>query len=49
MGAQVTVVGVGMVGEQIVSILKERDLPIEWPPRVCATRERKETLARCHV
>ncbi len=42
---QVTVVGVGMVGEAIVSILKERSLPIEWPPRVCATRERRETLA----
>jgi len=39
-----TVVGVGMVGEQIVSILRERSLPIEWPPVVCATRERTETL-----
>ncbi len=45
MAAKVTVVGVGMVGEQIISILKERDLPIEWPPRVCATRERTEILA----
>ncbi len=43
--AKVTVVGVGMVGEQIVSILRERNLPIEWPPRVCATRERTEILA----
>ena len=45
MAKKVTVVGVGMVGEQIISILKERRLPIEWPPRVCATRERKEILA----
>ena len=45
MAAKVTVVGVGMVGEQIVSILKERKLPIEWPPRVCATRKRTEILA----
>ena len=44
MSLKVTVVGVGMVGEQIVSILKERNLPIEWPPRVCATRERAEIL-----
>jgi aspartate-semialdehyde dehydrogenase len=44
MSLKVTVVGVGMVGEQIVSILKERNLPIEWPPRVCATRERTEIL-----
>jgi aspartate-semialdehyde dehydrogenase len=43
--AKVTVVGVGMVGEQIVSILRERSLPMEWPPRVCATRERTEKLA----
>jgi aspartate-semialdehyde dehydrogenase len=45
MAAKVVVIGVGMVGEQIVSILKERNLPIAWPPRVCATRERTETLA----
>jgi aspartate-semialdehyde dehydrogenase len=45
MGANVTVVGVGMVGEEIVSILKERALPVNWPPRVCATRERNEILA----
>lgn len=44
MTLRVTVVGVGMVGEQIVSILKERNLPLEWPPRVCATRERAEIL-----
>lgn len=45
MSLKVTVVGVGMVGEQIVSILKERNLPIAWPPRVCATRRRVEMLA----
>jgi aspartate-semialdehyde dehydrogenase len=45
MAARVTVVGVGMVGDQIVTILKERNLPIEWPPKVCATRERSEILA----
>ncbi len=44
MALNVTVVGVGMVGEQIVSIMKERSFPAEWPPRVCATRERKEVL-----
>lgn len=45
MAVKVTVIGVGMVGEQIISILKERNLPIEWPPRICATRERIEILA----
>ena len=45
MRANVTVVGVGMVGAEIVSILKEHALPVNWPPRVCATRERKEILA----
>jgi aspartate-semialdehyde dehydrogenase len=45
MAAKVVVIGVGMVGEQIVSILEEHNLPIEWPPRVCATRERTEILA----
>jgi aspartate-semialdehyde dehydrogenase len=45
MAAKAVVVGVGMVGETIISVLKERDLPIEWPPRVCATRERTERLA----
>ncbi len=44
MALKATVVGVGMVGEQIVSILKEREFPMQWPPRVCATRERKEIL-----
>ena len=45
MGLKVTVVGVGLVGEAIVSCLKERRFPCEWPPRVAATRERPETLA----
>lgn len=44
MALKVTVVGVGMVGEQIVSILRERGFPMEWPPLVCATRERTEML-----
>lgn len=45
MAARVIVIGVGMVGEQIISILKERNLPIDWPPRVYATWERQEILA----
>jgi len=45
MALKVTVVGVGLVGEAIVSCLKERKFPCEWPPRVAATRERPETLA----
>ena len=45
MGLKVTVVGVGLVGEALVSCLKERKFPCEWPPRVAATRERPETLA----
>ena len=44
MGLKVTVVGVGLVGEAIVSCLKERQFPCDWPPRVAATRERPETL-----
>ncbi|MBM3236798.1 aspartate-semialdehyde dehydrogenase [Candidatus Poribacteria bacterium] len=45
MALKITVVGVGMVGEQIVSILRERNFPMEWPPRVCATKARSEVLA----
>lgn len=45
MSLKVTVVGVGMVGEEIVSILRERGFPMQWPPRICATRARSETLA----
>lgn len=44
MAAKVIVIGVGMVGEQIISILKKRKLPIQWPPRVYATWERTEIL-----
>jgi len=44
MPLNVTVVGVGKVGEQIVSILRERKFPVNWPPRVCATRERTEVV-----
>jgi aspartate-semialdehyde dehydrogenase len=42
---KVAVIGVGLVGETIVSCLKERSFPCEWPPRVAATRERPEILA----
>jgi aspartate-semialdehyde dehydrogenase len=45
MALKVTVVGVGLVGETIVTCLKERNFPCEWPPKVAATRERPETLA----
>ena len=45
MALKVTVVGVGLVGEAIVSCLKERKFPCRWAPRVAATRERPETLA----
>ena len=45
MALKVAVVGVGLVGEAIVTCLKERHFPSEWPPRVAATRERPETLA----
>jgi aspartate-semialdehyde dehydrogenase len=44
MAAKVIVIGVGMVGEQIISILKEHNLPMEWPPKVYATWERTEIL-----
>jgi aspartate-semialdehyde dehydrogenase len=45
MALQVTVVGVGLVGETIISCLKERKFPCEWPPRVAATTERPKVLA----
>ena len=44
MALNVTVVGVGLVGEAILACLKERKFPCRWPPRVAATRERPETL-----
>jgi len=45
MTLRVTVVGVGLVGETIVSCLKERGFPCEWPPRIAATRERPKQIA----
>jgi len=42
---KVAVIGVGLVGETIVSCLKERNFPCEWPPRIAATRERPERIA----
>ncbi len=45
MALKVAVVGVGLVGDQLVQCLKDRQFPCEWPPRVAATRERTETLA----
>lgn len=45
MALRVTVVGVGLVGETIVSCLKERNFPCEWPPRIVATRERPKQIA----
>ena len=45
MGLKVTVIGVGLVGGEIVQCLKDRRFPCDWPPRVAATRERPETLA----
>ena len=44
MALDVTVVGVGLVGEAILECLKGRGFPCNWPPRVAATRERPETL-----
>jgi aspartate-semialdehyde dehydrogenase len=45
MALRVAVIGVGLVGETIVSCLKERDFPCAWPPRIAATRERPELMA----
>ena len=45
MAIKVAVIGVGLVGEAIVSCLKERNFPCEWPPRIAATRERPELIA----
>jgi aspartate-semialdehyde dehydrogenase len=45
MTVKVAVIGVGLVGETIVSCLKERNFPCEWPPRIAATRERPELIA----
>lgn len=40
----ITVVGIGPVGEAIVSILKERNFPCNWPPTVCATTKREQVI-----
>jgi len=45
MSMKVTVIGVGLVGETIVSCLKERKFPCEWPPKVAAMRERPKQIA----
>ncbi len=45
MALKVVVIGVGLVGESIVSCLKERNFPCEWPPRIAATRERPTLIA----
>ena len=45
MSLKVTVVGVGLVGETIVSCLKQRGFPCQWPPRVAATRARQQVIA----
>jgi len=45
MALNVTVVGIGLVGEELVRCLKERQFPCAWPPRIAATRTRRETVA----
>ncbi len=45
MALNVTVVGVGLVGETIVSCLRDRNFPCNWPPRVAATRVRAQIIA----
>ena len=45
MAFNVTVIGVGLVGETIVSCLRERNFPCNWPPRVAATRARTQMIA----
>ena len=37
MALNVTVVGVGLVGEAILACLKDRRFPCNWPPRVAAS------------
>jgi aspartate-semialdehyde dehydrogenase len=44
MALKVAVIGVGLVGETIVSCLKERNFPCDWPPRIAATYERPELI-----
>lgn len=45
MAYRVGIVGVGPVGDRILSVLRERNFPIEGDPVVMATRERTEILA----
>lgn len=44
MSLNVTIVGVGPVGEAIISILKERNFPMQWPPTICATSKREQVV-----
>ncbi len=44
MPLNVGIVGVGPVGDRLVSILREREFPCNWPPRVMATSARQETV-----
>ncbi|MFO8012567.1 MAG: aspartate-semialdehyde dehydrogenase [Phycisphaerae bacterium] len=45
MALNVTVVGIGLVGEELVRCLREREFPCTWPPRIAATRTREEEVA----
>ena len=45
MALNVTVVGIGLVGEELVRCLREREFPCTWPPRIAATRTREEAVA----
>lgn len=45
MALNVTVVGIGLVGEELVRCLKQRAFPCKWPPRIAATRTRAEVVA----
>jgi len=45
MTLNVTVVGIGLVGEELVRCLREREFPCTWPPRIAATRTREEEVA----
>ena len=44
MGLRVGVLGVGPVGERIVSVLGERKFPIDGPITIMATKERSEVI-----
>jgi len=45
MTLNVIVVGIGLVGEELVRCLREREFPCTWPPRIAATRTRTEEVA----